>query len=289
MRSDFWHKSTILVAAMAMAACGEGGDAGSSGGGDTGGGAAPAAAPTIDPASVGTISGMVSFAGDAPAMAVIDMSGEPDCQAAYGADGPTTQNVLASSGGLANVFVYLSEGVSGGPAASGSVTIDQSNCRYAPHVLGVQTGQDLEITNSDNFLHNINASPTENRGFNRSQPRAGITSTESFPVAEVMVPVRCDVHGWMQAYIGVVDHPYFAVSGSNGSFSVPNVPAGTYTMTAWHEEYGTMTASVTVTAGGTAEVSFDYNSGMAGADVPLGEALAIGHDSDGIRVEHASQ
>ena len=104
-----------------------------------------------------------------------------------------------------------------------------------------------------------------------------------------MVPVRCDVHGWMQAYIGVVDHPYFAVSGSNGSFSIPDVPAGSYTMTAWHEEYGTMTASVTVTAGGTAEVSFDYNGGTAGVDVPLGEALVIGRDTHRIHVERASQ
>jgi len=289
MRSDSWFKSAALLAAVTMAACGGGGDAASSDGGDTGGGEAPAAAPTIDPSTVGTISGMANFMGDAPTMAAIDMSGEGDCAAAYGDDGPTAQSVLVSNGGLANVFVYLSEGVSGGPGPSGPATIDQHNCRYGPHVLGVRAGQDIRITNNDNFLHNINASPTENRGFNISQPRAGITSTQSFALAEVMVPVRCDVHGWMQAYIGVVDHPYFAVSGTGGGFSIPNVPAGSYTVTAWHEEYGTMTGSVTVTAGGTAEISFDYSAGMAGADVPLGEPLVIRHGTDEIRLEHASQ
>lgn len=288
MRSRFWQGSVALLTATTYAACGGGGDAGSSGGGDTGGGAEePAAAVTIDPSTVGTISGMINFAGDAPAPTAIDMSAEPDCEAGFGADGPMSNNVLVSGGGLANVFVYLSEGVSGAPAASGSPVLDQTNCRYTPHVMGVRAGQDISITNSDNLLHNINASPTENRGFNISQPRAGITSTQSFALAEVMVPVRCDVHGWMQAYIGVVDHPYFAVSGATGTFSIPNVPAGDYTMTAWHEEYGTMTAAVTVTAGGTAEVSFDYDASMAGADVPMGEALVIEHGTERIRVERA--
>lgn len=277
MRLDLRNSSAAMFVALGIAACGGGGDAGSSGGGDTGGGAAPPAA-TIDPATVGTISGMINFAGDAPAMMAVDMSGEPDCAAAYTGGGPMTQSVLASGGGLANVFVYLSGGVSGAPAASGAVTLNQENCRYAPHVLGAQAGQDIQITNSDNLLHNINASPTTNRGFNISQPRAGITSTQKFASAEVMVPVRCDVHGWMGAYIGVVDHPYFAVSGANGSFRIANVPAGTYTATAWHEEYGEMTGSVTVTAGGSADLSFDYSASMAGADVPLGEPLVVGHD-----------
>ena len=280
MRSYRWHKSVALVAAGMVSACGGGGDGG--GGSDTAGGAAPEAAVQIDPATVGTISGMVNFAGEAPAMTPVDMSGEPDCAAGYGGDGPMSNTVLASGGGLANVFVYLSEGVSGGPAASGSVPLNQENCRYEPHVFGVQSGQDIAITNSDNFLHNINASPTENRGFNISQPRAGITSTQSFSVAEVMVPIRCDVHGWMNAYVGVVDHPYFAASDATGNFSIGNVPAGTYTVTAWHEEYGTMTTSVTVTAQSTAEIAFDYSADMAGAEVPMNEPLVLHHESDGI-------
>jgi len=278
MRLKLQTRPAAMFAALGIAACGGGGDAGSSGGGDTGGGDAPDAAVTIDPASVGTISGMINFAGDAPEMSAIDMSGEADCAAGFGADGPMTQNVLASGGGLANVFVYLSDGVSGAPAASGSVELDQVNCRYTPHVLGVRAGQNIEITNSDNMLHNINANPTTNRGFNISQPRAGITSNQSFSMAEVMVPIRCDVHGWMQGYVGVVDHPYFAVSGPNGSFTISNVPAGSYTATAWHEEYGEMTGTVTVTAGGSVDLAFDYSADMAGADVPLGEPLVIRHE-----------
>ncbi|WP_419937557.1 carboxypeptidase regulatory-like domain-containing protein [Candidatus Palauibacter sp.] len=283
MRSHFWNRSAALLAVAAMAACGGGGGS-SEGAADDAGEAAPAAA-AVDPSTVGTISGTANFGGMVPTMEAIDMSAEADCAAGYGADGPMPQNVLVSDGGLANVFVYLSEGVSGAPASSGAAMLDQVNCRYTPHVLGVQSGQDIEITNSDNLLHNINATPTENRGFNISQPRAGITSTQRFAVSEVMVPVRCDVHGWMQAYIGVVDHPYFAVTGADGSYSIANVPAGDYTMTAWHEEFGTMTASVTVTAGGTAAASFDYNGEMMGADVPMADALVIEHGTNRIRVE----
>lgn len=283
MRSHFWNRSAALLAVAAMAACGGGGS--SEGAADDAGEAAPAAA-AVDPSTVGTISGTANFTGGmVPAMEAIDMSTEADCAAGYGADGPMAQNVLVSNGGLANVFVYLSEGVSGAPAASGPAMLNQVNCRYTPHVLGVQSGQDIEISNSDDLLHNINATPTENRGFNISQPRAGITSTQRFAVAEVMVPVRCDVHGWMQAYIGVVDHPYFAVTGADGSYSIANVPAGDYTMTAWHEEFGTMTASVTVAAGETSAASFDYSGEMMGADVPMGEALVLEHGTDRIRVE----
>jgi len=289
MRSELMNTSTALMTAFLIAACGGGGgDAGGAGGGETGGGEqAPAA--TIDPSTVGTISGTVNFTGTAPARTAIDMSAESACAGAYGADGPMSEDVLASNGKLANVFVYLT-GVSGAPAASGSVTLDQHNCRYTPHVLGIEVNQELKITNSDNLLHNINVSPTENRGFNISQPRGGMTSSQRFALPEVMVPVHCDVHGWMHAYIGVVDSPYFGVSGPDGSFTIANVPAGTYTAQAWHEEYGTMSGTVTVTAGGTAELSFDYSADMAGADVPLGKPLVIRHLDDGrIAVEREGQ
>jgi plastocyanin len=284
MRYEVLNTSSALLAAVAIAACG-GGDGGSSGGGDDTGGAAPAAA--IDPATVGTISGTVNFAGTPPPMTAIDMSQEGDCAAGYGASGPMTEEVVAANGKLANVFVRLTN-VSGAPAATGAVTLDQHNCRYTPHVLGVQVGQDLKITNSDNLLHNINASPTDNRGFNISQPRAGIESTQRFALAEVMIPVKCDVHGWMQAYIGVVSHPYFATSGPDGSFRISNVPAGDYVMEAWHERYGVQTANVTVTAQGTVEASFNYSADMAGASVPLGEPLVVRHGAHGIEAERGS-
>ncbi len=283
MRIDALTRPTAILAAGLLAACG-GGDGGAAGGETGGAGEEAAPAVTIDPSTVGTISGTVNFAGTPPAATPIDMSGEPDCAAAYGDAGPMSNDVIVNDGKLANVFVYLSEGVTDAPPPSGAATLDQHNCRYHPHVLGVQVNQELKITNSDNLLHNINASPSENRGFNISQPRAGIESTQRFAFPEVMIPVRCDVHGWMHAYIGVTDHPYFAVSGEDGSFSIPNVPAGDYAMTAWHERYGVLTANVSVTAQGTAEVSFDYSADMAGADVPLAEPLLVTHGPDGIEV-----
>ena len=278
--------TTTLAIIGVIAACG---------GGDSGGGeaaapaAAPAATPAVDPAEAGTISGRINFAGDAPAAASIDMSEEPDCAAGYGADGAMTQTVIASGGGLGNVFVYVKEGLSGEfPASETSQVINQENCRYTPHVMGVQTGQTITIRNSDNLLHNVNASPSTNRGFNVSQPRAGIESSQSFAFAEVMVPVRCDVHGWMNAYVGVLEHPFFAVSAADGSYEISGLPAGDYVIEAWHEHYGTQTHNVSVTAQATADVSFDYSADMAGADVPLGDPLVVRHTEDGMTVTRES-
>ena len=284
MRTDPWKSVTAVLAAFLIAACG-GGDAGGEAEGE--GEGEDTAAAQVDPATVGTISGVVNFAGTPPAPTAIDMSEEAACASAY-PDGAMSQEVLVQNGRLGSVFVRLT-GVSGAPAASGNVTLDQENCRYDPHVLGVQTNQPLVITNSDDLLHNINTTPTENRGFNISQPRAGMESTQRFQFPEVMIPVRCDVHGWMHAYIGVVEHPYFATSGADGTFTIANVPAGDYTIEAWHEEYGTMTANVTVTAQGTAEVAFDYSADMAGAHVPLGEPLVIRHGEHGIEVERGTR
>ncbi len=287
MESRYWMRPVGVFAVAAMFACG-GGDAGSSDGGmaEEAGEEAPAA---MEVANAGSISGTITFSGTAPEMMSIDMSAEPDCHAAYGEAGPMGQTVLVGEGGgLANAFVYISEGAPAGGSASGAAQLDQENCRYTPHVLGVMAGQDIEISNSDNLLHNINANPTENRGFNISQPRAGITSTQSFSVAEVMIPVRCDVHGWMQAYVGVLDHPYFAVTMEDGSFSIANVPAGDYTLTAWHEELGEMTAVVTVSENTDAGVSMSFGDATADAEVPMGVPIVVRHNTDRIRLHRTS-
>jgi plastocyanin len=151
--------------------------------------------------------------------------------------------------------------------------MDQDGCEYHPHVLGVQTGQQITFRNSDGLLHNINAQAETNRSFNISQPQSMDAPPRTFAQAEIMIPVRCDVHGWMEAYIGVVDHPYFAVTGDDGSFRLENLPPGDYTIEAWHEEYGTQTAQVTVAAQQTGDVSFTFNDTMTGAFVPLGAPL----------------
>jgi len=272
-RTRTW--ATFAAASLAWA-CGGGGDAGA-GGEEPAAEEAAEAAPVIDPATAGTIAGVITFEGEAPAPRAIDMSEEPDCAEGYGSEGPLTQSVVAHDGRLANVFVYVKEGLDlTFPAPSDPVVLNQENCRYEPHVLGLQVDQPLQISNSDPLLHNINTQPSLNRGFNISQPQAGMQTTREFGVSEVMIPVKCDVHGWMSAYVGVLDHPYFAVSSADGSFSMPNLPPGQYVVEAWHELYGVQTMDVTVGEGETADVSFTYNADMAeSAEVPLGEPLVL--------------
>ena len=268
-----WVMTPALVTLLA-AGCG-GGDGGGSGSGDSGGGSAAMESP-VDAATAGNIAGTVVFEGDAPAMDAIDMSDEQVCADKH-ASTPRAEEVVVNDGSLANVFVYVKEGLEGLQFPTpGPVLLDQDGCTYLPHVLGVMTGQDITIRNSDGLLHNINASPTEQRGFNTSQPM-NMESTRSFRTVEVMVPVRCDVHGWMNAYIGVLDHPYHSVSGSDGSFDLSTLPPGDYVIEAWHERYGTQTQNVTVATGETAEITFTFSASMAGAVVPLGEAVDL-HD-----------
>ena len=244
--------SFICSLVLAAAACG---------GGDSGSADAPAAdAPAATPLGTASIAGVVDFLGTPPANPPIDMSEEMDCQAKY-TDGPVDPRVVVTDGMLASVFVYVTSGLPEGASFAAPSTpsvIDQDGCLYLPRVLGVMVGQDLEIRNSDPLMHNIKAVPSENRGFNISQPQAGMTSTRSFRTQEVMVPLECNVHGWMHAYVGVLDHPYFAVSGADGSFTIEGLPAGTYQVEAWHEVFGTRTGSVTVEDDGTGAVDFTF-------------------------------
>lgn len=248
----------FLAIIVLVAACGGGGGASSGGsGGDSGGGKVT----VVDPATAGTISGKVTFTGSAPKPEEIDMGAEAVCAAAY-TDGPFAQTVVLNDNGtLANVFVYVKSGLEGMTFATPSekVVLDQKNCRYEPHVLGVQTNQTIIIRNSDDLLHNIHPKPANSRGFNVGQPKQGMETEKSFSTAEIMVPVGCDVHGWMSAHIGVVDHPYFAVTASDGSFELPNLPPGEYTIEAWHEEFGGQEMKVTV--GEKETVTSDFTFG----------------------------
>jgi hypothetical protein len=206
----------------------------------------------------GTVSGTVKFTGAAPANPKIDMSEEPTCKTKT--PNAVDPVVVVNKGGLANVFISVKSGLPAGgkyTAPTTPVTIDQSGCLYHPRVLGLMVNQPLEIKNSDAVLHNIKAVPKKNRGFNISQPSAGMKTTRTFAVAEAPVPLECNVHGWMHAKAFVMDNPFFAVSDENGAFSLKGLPPGTYTLEAWHEKFGTKTATVTVTAaGGTANFTF---------------------------------
>ncbi len=156
-----------------------------------------------------------------------------------------------------NAFVWLKSGVQGDfPPPRTPVVLDQQGCTYHPHVIGIQVGQPLEIVNSDETLHNIHAMPKNNKEFNIGQPVKGLKTQRTFDTQEVMVPFKCDVHKWMNSYAGVVAHPFFAVSGPDGSFTIEGVPAGSYTVEVWHEQAGTKEMNVTVAEGATAEASF---------------------------------
>lgn len=242
-----------VVAIVVMAGCGGGGESGGDGGGDAG------AAAT---AQLGTASimGTVSFTGTAPANPAIDMSEESACREKY-PNPPTDPQVMVADGHLANVYVRVTSGLPAGatfPRPQAAAVIDQDGCLYHPRVLGVMVGQSLEIRNSDPVLHNIKAVPTANRGFNISQPQAGMTTTRTFSAPEVMVPLECNVHGWMNAWVGVTDHPFFATSGADGTFTISGLPAGTYQLEAWHERFGTRTATVTVADGATGTADFTF-------------------------------
>ncbi|MGH7606064.1 MAG: carboxypeptidase regulatory-like domain-containing protein, partial [Gemmatimonadales bacterium] len=222
----------------------------------------PGAAPAAVPEGHATIAGTIKFTGARPTNPPIDMSEEAACREKYPTGSPPrAEAVVGNAGALGNVFVYVQSGLPAGaqyPAPSTPVVLDQDGCRYHPHVFGVMVGQSVEIRNSDPVLHNIKAQASKNRPFNISQPSAGMKTTRTFSAPEVMVALECNVHGWMNAYAGVRPDPFFAVSGEDGSYRITGLPAGTYTIEAWHERYGTQTATVTVagTESKTADFTF---------------------------------
>lgn len=255
-----------VFAAVAIAACGGGGgeeEAPPAGGGDTGAATTPAA-DAIDPASVtdpGTIAGTINFGGEAPQPQVLQMAADPFCLTAH-TDGDvySQQLVVNDNSTLRYVFLYIKGGLEGQSFVTPgeAVTLDQQGCMYDPHVMGIQTDQTLTILNSDDTLHNINSQPANNEAFNLAQAFAGMENERAFPNEEIMMAVKCDVHPWMQGFIGVLPHPYFSVSGEDGSFTISNLPSGTYTVGAWHETLGEQEQSVTVEANATVEVNFDF-------------------------------
>jgi plastocyanin len=219
---------------------------------DTGGApAAGGAAATPDEANGGTVTGKVTFTGDKPKMAKMDMSATPACERAHQGNPATSEEVVVNGNGtLKYAFVWVKSGLpdKNWAVPTTAVTLDQNGCMYKPHMIGVMAGQNIDIKTSDPTSHNIHPQPTINQEWNESQPPGSEDKMKSFARQEVMIPVKCNVHPWMRAYIGVVAHPFFAVTGDDGTFTLKGLPPGTYTIEVWHEKYGKQEQQVTVGA-----------------------------------------
>ncbi|OGU47537.1 MAG: hypothetical protein A3H45_01045 [Ignavibacteria bacterium RIFCSPLOWO2_02_FULL_55_14] len=211
-------------------------------------------------ASAGDVTGKVAFAGTPPKGSPLQMTADPVCKKAHTKPVTGEDVVVNKNGTLRNVIVYVKSGLKGSfTAPKDKLVFDQMGCLYTPHVLSLMVGQELEVRNSDATLHNVHSLSKANPQFNNAQPMKGMKMTKTFAKEETF-KVKCEVHPWMGAYIGVFNHPYHAVTGDDGSFTIKGLPAGEYTIEAWHEKYGTKTATVKVDASGKATVDFSYKS-----------------------------
>jgi hypothetical protein len=217
----------------------------------------------VSAAGEGKITGTVKLDGAAPHMKGIDMSKDPYCSKAHASDPAHLEQVVAgANGGLANVVLYLSEGYSGSPTTSTTVPVfDQKNCMYTPHVLALDVSQTFKVTTSDQTTHNIHPLPnamTGNIPWNQSQPPGAAPVEKSWKAAEV-IPVQCNIHPWMHGWFVVVKGPYATTDG-DGKYTINNVPPGSYTVTAWQEQYSTTTQKVTVASGASATADFTFKA-----------------------------
>ena len=214
------------------------------------------------PATSGAIvKGTVKLQGTAPKPSHIDMAADPKCVEAHPGGG-TSEDILADSGGgLRNVIVYVSQGLGDAKfdLPQEAAVIEQKGCMYKPHVVTVRANQELKVLNSDNTTHNIHPMPNNNRELNQSQA-PGAPFSMTFAREEIAIPVKCNIHPWMHSYIAVFKHPYFAVTGKDGSFEIANLPQGSYTITAWHEKLGTTFQKVTVGESETKTVDFVFKA-----------------------------
>lgn len=210
------------------------------------------AAPAGPPGALGTaaVSGRVVLSGAPPANERVTMTTDPFCAGHNPGETELPSFAVGPDGALANVLLRVVDGVEGVyPPPAEAARLDQKGCAYVPRLLAVRTGQPLDVVSSDDTLHNVHAAAKENRPFNLGMTAPGTRHTRVFEKPEI-VPFKCDVHPWMRAWVAVVPHPFFAVTGPDGRFEITGLPAGTYTVEAWHERLPAQTFSVTVTEGG---------------------------------------
>ena len=246
------HISTLLL--MCAVGCG-------------GGGAPEPEVPSVpevervavDAATTGIIRGVIRVNGDFPPPKKVSFGTATACSSTH--DGPVYfDTALASAGKLQNAFVWVKQGLEGYafPTPTEERVVDQRGCIYRPHVVGVQVGQPLTFVNSDATTHNVHTMPKKGRGANFSMPRKGMRSTRTFKRPQVMMKTKCDIHPWMSAWIGVIPHPAFAISGADGSYEIKGVPPGDLVLEVWHEKLGTQTQSFTLTTKGEASIDFSF-------------------------------
>ena len=271
-QTKVWLVLSIVLSLLALgSACGGARESGTNATSGSGGGSGATGEAYSGP--TGTIAGVVSYEGTPPAPKKIDTTADPACAKAN--PNLTTDDTIVNDGKLANVFVYIKEGTTEGgkkiadyawATPTTAVQLDQKGCHYSPHVLGVQTNQKISITNSDQTQHNVHPTPKLNTEWNQTQANGAPPIEKSFPRAEVLIPVKCNQHPWMKAYIGVMRSPFFAVSSTDGAYQITGVPPGKYTVVAWREggANGTeKTMEVTVPASGSGKADFSFGSGTA--------------------------
>ena len=257
---NVWVGALAFALAASAAACGGGQEPAKPA--DQAAPGAPAG-QKVDAATASDVKGTVTLDGTAPKNAPIKMNADPVCVKAN--KDPQFQESYTVGGdgkSLANVFVYVKDGLGNYvyDMPADPIVIDQKDCRYHPHVFGARVGQKLVIKNSDDTLHNIHALPKTNAEFNVAEPIKGMTQEHHFTAKEVMVPFKCEVHGWMNAYAGVLDHPYFAMTDKDGKFELKSLPPGTYTIEAWHEKLGTVEQRVTLGQKESKDVNFTFKA-----------------------------
>lgn len=214
----------------------------------------------VDPLTVGSISGTIRYIGRRPAPKLIDMSNDPACVEAHHGKAFDESLLVSPSDGLANAFVYVKTGLEGKhfETPTATVVIDQQGCWFKPRILGIQTNQILQVINSDPVTHNIHPMAQINREWNHSQGAGDPPLGRKFIKQEVMIPVKCNIHSWMRAYIGVLEHPYFAVSKTDGAFTIENLPPGNYTVAVWQEKLGTEERHVVVAPHSNAKMNIAF-------------------------------
>jgi plastocyanin len=226
----------------------------------------PANAKVVDESKAGSVSGRVTIEGTVPPNPLVKISADPYC-AGQNPNDVAFENFVVHDGGLDNVFVYVTDKFDYYfEVPTTPVKLDQQRCHYSPHVLGVRVGQTLSVSNSDETLHNVHALSQGNGEWTKSQPLKNMSNEKVFTAREVMVPFKCDVHNWMHAYVGVLDHPYFGVTRDGGKFELKNLPAGTYTVEAWHEKLGTQRQSVTIGEKQSTAITFTFKAPAPGTD-----------------------